>query len=119
MIVHSEHRDLQTPTGPMRTYVYVPRHPSLARRYPGLLLYPEIFQQTAPIVRLCVQLAGHGYLVMAPEIYHDHEPPGTVLRYDAEADREKGIAYKTATKLSSFDEGARAVIGALLEHPSC
>jgi carboxymethylenebutenolidase len=118
MIVHSEHRDLQTPTGAMRTYVYVPSHPTVCRRYPGLLLYPEIFQQTAPIVRLCLQLASHGHVVMAPEIYHEHEPPGTVLGYDDDG-RDKGNAYKKATKLSSFDEGARAVIRALQDHPSC
>src|SRR5712692_2428386 len=118
MIVRSEHRDLDTPTGPMRTYLYVPSPSGRSRRYAGLLLYPEIFQQTAPIVRLCLQLASHGYVVMAPEIYHEHEPPGTVLRYDDEG-RDKGMAYKKATPLSSFDEGARAVIRALGDHPAC
>jgi carboxymethylenebutenolidase len=98
--------------------MYVPSPPSLARRYPGLLLYPEIFQQTAPIVRLCLQMASHGYVVMAPEIYHDHEPPGTVLGYD-DAGRDKGNAYKKTTRLSSFDEGARAVMRALVDHPAC
>ena len=48
MIVRSEFRDLDTPTGPMRTHVYTPVHPTTARKYPGLLLYSEIFQQTAP-----------------------------------------------------------------------
>lgn len=118
MIVRSEYRDLETPTGPMRTYVYTPVHPTVARKYPGLLLYSEIFQQTAPIVRLCVQLASHGYVVMSPEIYHDHEPPGTVLGYD-DAGRDKGNKYKHATRLSSFDDGARAVMRALREHPLC
>jgi carboxymethylenebutenolidase len=117
MIVRSEHRHLPTPTGPMRTYVYVPSHPTVSR-FPGLLLYPEIFQQTAPIVRLCLSFAGHGYVVMAPEIYHDHEPPGTVLGYD-DAGRDRGMAHKKSTKLSSFDDGARAVIRALADHPSC
>lgn len=79
MIVHTEFRDLDTPTGPMRTHVYAPAHPTGSKRYPGLLLYPEIYQQTGPIVRLSMQFAGHGYVVMAPEIYHEHEPPGTVM----------------------------------------
>lgn len=118
MIVRSEFRDLDTPTGPMRTHVYTPVHPTIARKYPGLLLYSEIFQQTAPIARLCVQLASHGYVVMSPEIYHDHEPPGTVLGYD-DAGRDKGNRYKHATKLSSFDEGARAVVAELRAHPAC
>lgn len=117
MIVRSEFRDLDTPTGPMRTYVYTPAGPS-SRRYPGLLLYPEIFQQTGPIIRLSTQFASHGYVVMAPEIYHDHEPPGTVLPYD-DVGRDKGNAYKHKTKLSSFDDGAKVVIRALQEHPLC
>jgi carboxymethylenebutenolidase len=118
MIVRSELRDLDTPTGPMRTYVYAPVHPTGSKKYPGLLLYPEIFQQTPPIARLCVQLAGHGYLVMAPEIYHEHEPLGTVLGYD-DAGKEKGNTYKHATKLSTFDDDARVVIRALRDHPAC
>jgi carboxymethylenebutenolidase len=118
MIVRSEFRDLDTPTGPMRTHVYTPVHPSGVRKFPGLLLYPEIFQQTAPIARLSVQLAGHGYLVMAPEIYHEHEPLGTVLGYD-EAGKDKGNAYKHATKLSTFDGDAQVVIRALREDPAC
>jgi len=118
MIVRSEFRDLDTPTGPMRTHVYTPAHPTVAKKYPGLLLYPEIFQQTAPIARLCVQLASHGYVVMAPEIYHEHEPPGTVLAYD-DVGKDKGNRYKHATKLSTFDDDAKAVVGALRAHPAC
>src|SRR5580765_4031706 len=98
MIVRSEFRDLDTPTGPMRTHVYMPVRPAGARRFPGLLLYPEIYQQTAPIARLSTQLASHGYVVMAPEIYHEHEPPGTVLGYDP-GGTDKGNAYKRRTKL--------------------
>jgi carboxymethylenebutenolidase len=118
MIVRSEYRDLDTPTGAMRTYVYTPVPPAGTRKYPGLLLYPEIFQQTPPIARLSVQLAGHGYVVMAPEIYHEHEPLGTVLGYD-DVGKEKGNAYKHATKLSTFDADAKAVIQALSAHPAC
>jgi carboxymethylenebutenolidase len=98
----------------MRTHVYSPP----GGPYPGLLLYPEIFQQTGPIVRLSQQFASHGFVVMAPEIYHEHEPPGTVLAYD-DAGKDKGNAYKHKTKVSTFDDDARVVIDALREHPSC
>lgn len=118
MIVRAEYLDLDTPTGPMRTHVYTPVHPTGSKKYPGLVLYPEIFQQTPPIARLSVQLAGHGYVVMAPEIYHEHEPLGTVLGYD-DAGKEKGNTYKHTTKLKTFDDDARAVIVALREHASC
>jgi carboxymethylenebutenolidase len=118
MIVRTEFRDLDTPTGPMRTHLYTPAHPTVSKRYPGLILYSEIFQQTAPLARISVQLASHGHVVMAPEIYHEHEPPGTVLGYD-EAGKDKGNAYKHRTRLSSFDDGAKVVIRALRGHPSC
>ena len=37
--------DIATPTGPMRLHVFQPAAPG---RYPGLVLYSEIFQITAP-----------------------------------------------------------------------
>ena len=118
MIVRSEFVDLPTPTGPMRTHVYTPAAAGPGARWPGVLLYPEIYQQTGPITRLSLQFAGHGYVVMAPEIYHEHEPPGTVLAYDA-AGTAKGNAYKHATRLSTFDADAAVVIAALKAHPAC
>lgn len=118
MIVQVGHEDLATPTGPMRTHVYAPAPSSADRRYPGLLLYPEIYQQTGPIVRLSMQLASHGYVVMAPEIYHEHEPPGTVLAYD-KAGTDKGNAYKAKTTLATFDADAAVVLRALVAHPAC
>jgi carboxymethylenebutenolidase len=117
MIVHTSYCDLDTPTGLMRTHVYAPAG-AHERKYPGLLLYPEIFQQTAPIVRLSTMFASHGYVVMAPEIYHEHEPPGTVLGYD-DIGKDKGNACKQQTKLSTFDADAKVVIAALREHPLC
>jgi carboxymethylenebutenolidase len=119
MNVLDDAADLATPTGPMRTYVYRPRDPARPeRRDPGLVLYSEIFQQTAPIRRLAVQFASQGHVVMVPEVYHEHEPPGTVLGYD-DAGKDKGNAYKAATKLSSFDADARVVLDALKAHPHC
>jgi carboxymethylenebutenolidase len=118
VIVRYETRDLSTPTGLMRTHVYTPAPPGGPRRYPGLLLYPEIYQQTRPIARLSMQFAGHGYVVMAPEIYHEHEPPGTVLAYD-KAGTDKGNDYKARTKLSTFDADAAVMIQALAADPAC
>ncbi len=117
MIIQTSFRDLETPTGSMRTHVYAPAKEG-PEKYPGLLLYPEIFQQTAPIVRLATQFASHGYVVMAPEIFHEHEPPGTVLGYDEEG-KDKGNAYKQSTSMSSFDADAAVVIEALEAHPLC
>jgi carboxymethylenebutenolidase len=118
VIVRTEFRDLDTPTGLMRVHVYAPAAPAGDRRYPGLLLYPEIYQQTGPIARLSAQLASHGYVVMAPEIYHEHEPPGTVLAYD-QAGTDKGNAYKWSTRLSTWDADVDVVARALAAHSAC
>ena len=119
MIVSDSHADLATPTGSMRTYFYAPEPPNgRPEKFPGLVLYSEIFQQTEPIRRLAVQFAGQGYVVAVPEVYHDHEPPGTVLGYD-DAGKDKGNAYKWSTKLSTFDNDARVLLAALQQHPRC
>jgi carboxymethylenebutenolidase len=119
MIVRDSVQDLTTPTGPMRTYVHAPVVPNRPeRRDPGLVLYSEIFQQTPPVRRLAVQLAGLGHVVMVPEVYHAHEPPGTVLGYD-DAGKDRGNALKQVISLASFDEDAAAVRAALQAHPAC
>jgi carboxymethylenebutenolidase len=119
MILQNETVDLTTPSGPMRTYVYRPheeRRPTA--RYPGIVFYSEIFQQTPPIRRLAEGFAAQGFVVMVPEVYHLHEPPGTVLGYD-DVGKEKGNSYKSLTPLGTFDDDARAALEALKKHPSC
>jgi len=110
-----EFLDLPTPTGPMRTYLF---RPAPDGHYPGLVLFSEIFQVTAPIRRMAAFLAGSGYLVAVPEVYHELEPPGTVLAYDA-AGADVGNAHKTAKELRSYDDDARAALDFLSAHAQC
>lgn len=107
--------DLPTPFGPMRTEIF---RPVAAGRYPGLVLFSEIFQITAPIRRTAALLAGHGFVVAVPEIYHELEPAGTVLPYDT-AGAERGNAHKITKELASYDADARAVLDFLGAHPAC
>src|SRR6202012_2100464 len=107
--------DLPTPSGPMRTFVFRPNAPG---RYSGIVLYSEIFQVTGPIRRTAAFLAGHGFIVAVPEIYHEFEPAGTVLAYE-QAGAERGNALKTAKEVSAYDADARAALGWLAKHPQC
>ena len=107
--------DLETPTGPMRTYVY---RPVAAGRYPGLVFFSEIFQRTGPIKRTAALLAGHGFVVAVPEIFHDLEAPGCEIAYDA-AGADRGNADKIGRPVTAYDDDARAVIRFLLSHPAC
>jgi carboxymethylenebutenolidase len=115
MILQEEHADLATPTGPMRTYVYRPVAPG---RYPGLVLFSEIFQRTGPIKRTAALLAGHGYVVCVPEIFHELEPAGTELPYDT-AGAEKGNKDKIGKSVTAYDADARAALDYLSASPHC
>ena len=78
MNIQSHIVDLTTPTGVMRTYVH---RPAGEGAYPAILFYSEIFQQTGPIERAARFMAGHGYAVLVPEVFHELNPIGTVLGY--------------------------------------
>jgi len=115
IIVNDEYVTLDTPNGPMRTHIVRPAAPG---RYPGIVFYSEIFQITAPIRRTAAMLAGHGYIVAMPEIYHEFEPAGTVFAYD-QAGSDRGNVLKTTKKLSSYDADARAALDHLASRSDC
>src|SRR5579864_5848204 len=110
-----EFADIPTRTGPMRTYIFRPAAPG---KYPGVVLYSEIFQITGPIRRTAAMLAGHGYVVAAPDIYHELEPAGTVLAYD-QAGADRGNAHKIEKEISSYDDDARAALDYLKSLDYC
>ncbi|HEX5053453.1 MAG TPA: dienelactone hydrolase family protein [Planctomycetota bacterium] len=106
--------DLPTPTGPMRTVVFAPT----GGAHPGIVFASEIFQITAPIRRSAAFLAGHGFVVAVPEVYHDLEPRGSVLAYDT-AGAARGNADKLARPIAAFDADVRAVLDHLAGSPAC
>jgi carboxymethylenebutenolidase len=115
IIVDNEHVELTTAYGPMRTHIFRPAAPG---RYPGIVFYSEIFQVTGPIRRTAAMLAGHGYIVAVPEIYHEFEAPGAVFAYD-QAGSDRGNQWKTTKELASYDADARAVLDHLKSRSDC
>jgi carboxymethylenebutenolidase len=115
IILDNEQVELPTAYGPMRTHVFRPVAPG---KYPGVVFYSEIFQVTGPIRRMAATLAGHGYIVAVPEIYHEFEPAGTVLAYD-QAGSDRGNQLKTTKELASYDADARAVLDHLKSRDDC
>jgi hypothetical protein len=83
MQITTREADVKIDGRPMRIVVAAPRDKG---RHPGILLYSEIFQLTAPIRRSMERLAGYGFVVAAPEIYHRIEPPGLVIPYEDAGD---------------------------------
>ena len=115
MILQEEQADISTATGPMRTYLARPMAPG---RYPGLVLFSEIFQRTGPIKRTAALLAGHGFVVAVPEIFHELEPPGAEIPYDA-AGADRGNKDKVSKPISAYDSDAVAVLDYLARVPQC
>jgi carboxymethylenebutenolidase len=76
MLVKDELVTIETPTGPMITHVFLP---VLAGRFPGVILWSEIYQVTAPVSRFARLLASEGYLVPpAPLINAGRQTVGSV-----------------------------------------
>jgi carboxymethylenebutenolidase len=115
VVTEQEFVDLETPSGKMRTHIF---RPAAVGRYPGIVLYSEIFQVTGPIRRTATLLAGFGYVVAVPEIYHEYEPLGTVLNYD-QAGSDRGNALKTTKPLRGYDDDARAALAHLRSRQDC
>jgi carboxymethylenebutenolidase len=106
---------IETPSGSMRTHLFRPAAPG---RYPGVVLYSEIFQVTGPIRRTAAMFAGHGYVVAVPEIYHEFEPAGAVFAYD-DAGSKRGNELKTRKPLAAYDADTRATLTFLKNYPYC
>ncbi len=115
MLCKEDFVDVKTESGLMRIHRFFP---SGNGSYPGLVLFSEIFQVTGPIRRTARSLASQGYIVAAPEIYHEFEPAGCALAYDQEG-TDKGNRYKIEKALPAFDADARAVIAHLQGLAAC
>jgi len=106
MIITTDYVDIPVDGQMMRMLV---AQPKAAGRYPGILLYSDIFQLTGPMIRATMRLAGYGFVVAAPEIYHRIEEPGSAIAFD-DAGRDRGLADAARTAVAEFDADARAVL---------
>src|SRR5918912_2309909 len=114
MVITTDYAEVEVGGSPMRTLVCAPR---AGGKYPGVLCYSDIFQLTGPTVRACARLAGYGFVVAAPEIYHRLEPPGTAIPFD-DAGRARGLEDAAKTPVADFDADCRAALDYLAKHPS-
>ena len=115
MIIQKETFDIETPTGTMRTYCY---RPVAEGKFPSIIFYSEIFQQTAPIARSAAIMAGHGFVVFVPEVFHELNPIGTVLGYD-DAGKDKGNNDKWTKPLEHHDTDTQALYEFVQQQAFC
>ncbi|WP_373528434.1 dienelactone hydrolase family protein [Nostoc sp.] len=98
--------ELRVENSLMRVYVAAPK---AAGKYPGIVFYSDIYQLGGAIIRLANYLAGYGYVVAAPEIFHRIEPVGLVIEPD-DLGRMRGNDDARRTPIADYDADCRAVI---------
>lgn len=110
MILATESLDIAGPAGPIRALVCLPLATPGAppRQWTGVLLYSDIFQLTPPMVRTAQRLAGHGFVVVAPELYGRNLPGGTALDFDQ--DRKRALDCADGMTVEQLDADRRAVL---------
>lgn len=113
MLIASDYVDIKTGGSPMRMFVAMPKAEG---KYPGVLCYSDIFQLTGTMLRACTRLAGYGFTIAAPEIYHRTEPAGSAIPFD-DAGRTRGLENANKTPVAHFDQDRRAALDYLAGHP--
>ncbi|WP_406083452.1 dienelactone hydrolase family protein [Streptomyces virginiae] len=68
-------KTLSVPTadGPADAFAAFPDHDG-RQRHPGVLMYPDGFGIRPVLREMALELAGHGYYVLVPDIFHRHGP---------------------------------------------
>ncbi|KAK4156361.1 Alpha/Beta hydrolase protein [Chaetomidium leptoderma] len=102
----------------MRIFLFHPTIPGYPNaRFPGVVIFSEIYQVTGPVARFARQIAGQGYIVAAPSSYHDFTGPEP-LAYDVPG-TDQGNEWKITKTLESYDEDSRKSVDYLLSLPTC
>lgn len=117
MLISETYEDVKTSFGTtLRIYVFTPKINGYPHaKFPGVVLYSEIYQVTGPVRRFGQRIASQGYVVVAPAIYHNFVGPEP-LAYDAEG-TDEGNKYKVEKPLESYDEDNRLCCDLLYRLP--
>ncbi|KAI1813488.1 dienelactone hydrolase [Poronia punctata] len=122
MLIKESHADVQTKVdgkdSSMRIFLFhptIPQYPNA--RFPGIVLFSEIYQVTGPVARFARQIAGQGYIVAAPSSYHDFTGP-EALAYDVPG-TDQGNEWKVKKTLQSYDEDGYKTVDYLLSLSTC
>lgn len=122
MLIKESHADVQTNANgidsSMRIFLFHPTIPGYPNaRFPGVVLFSEIYQVTGPVARFARQIAGQGYIVAAPSSYHDFTGP-EALAYDGPG-TDQGNEWKIKKTLESYDADSYKTVDYLLSLPTC
>ncbi|GAW09652.1 dienelactone hydrolase [Lentinula edodes] len=122
MLVTKTFHDIQTQLDSggraLRIFVISPSIPKYPQaKFPGVVVFSEIYQVTGPVERFASQIASQGFVVACPSIYHEFEGP-EAIPYDVEG-TDRGNKYKIEKTVAAFDEDAKLSIDLLSTLPNC
>jgi carboxymethylenebutenolidase len=101
---------ITVPVGGASMPAYVAK-PEGEGKWPGVLLFMEVFGINAHIRSVVDRVAGEGYVVLAPDIFH-RTAPGIELGYD-DPGLQKGIELMGQVKASEAIADVTAALAAL------
>lgn len=107
MLITETHKDVKTQHGTtMRVHIISPVVKGYPKaKFPGVLVFSEIYQVTGPVRRFAQRIAAEGYIVAAPASYHNFVGPEP-LAYDTEG-TDKGNQFKIEKPIESYDEDVK------------
>jgi len=103
---------------PIRIFVISPKVQGYPQaKFPGVVVFSEIYQVTGPVQRFAGQIASHGYVVACPSSFHEFEGPEPIP-YDVEG-TDRGNKYKVEKEVVAYDEDATLAVDLLTSLPNC
>lgn len=103
---------------PIRIFIIAPNVPNYPRaKFPGVVVFSEIYQVTDPVERFAGQIASQGFVVACPSTYHEFEGPEPIP-YDTEG-TDRGNNYKVEKTLAAYDEDATLSVDLLMSLKNC
>ncbi|KAF9056215.1 dienelactone hydrolase [Panaeolus papilionaceus] len=121
MLVNKSFHDIPTKLNggkPVRIFIIAPVVPDYPQaKFPGVVVFSEIYQVTGPVERFAGQIASQGFVVACPSVYHEFEGPDPIP-YDVEG-TNRGNRYKVEKLVEAYDEDATLAIDLLTSLPNC
>lgn len=119
MLIKEFHKDIPTAAGGnMRVFFFHPVMPNYPyAKFPGVVVFSEIYQVTGPVARFARQIAGQGYICAAPSSFHEFEGPEP-LAYDGPG-TDRGNELKITKTVEAYDEDAALTVDSLLTLKTC
>ncbi|GFZ48126.1 Dienelactone hydrolase [Saitozyma sp. JCM 24511] len=122
MLIKTSYRDVPTKangrSGTMRIYLIEPNVPEYPEaKFPGCVVFSEIYQVTGPVERFASNIASEGYIVALPSSFHEFEGPEPIP-YDTEG-TDRGNKYKIEKTVEGYDEDATLSVDLLSSLPNC